>query len=188
MPGCSRSAPTVPPSPWSTLKTPAGSPASASSSASRRAADGSFSEGFKIIALPQASALAVIQSGTMTGKLNGVMPATTPTGWRSELTSTPFETWLEKPPLRWEPSPQANSMFSRPREISPSASAWTLPCSAVMIEAISSRRAWTRCRKENMTSVRADSEALPHDAAARRATAMVCSISASVAKGISAWT
>ena len=52
------------------------------------------------MALPQASALAVIQSGTMTGKLNGVIPATTPTAWRSELTSTPWETWLENPPRR----------------------------------------------------------------------------------------
>ncbi len=34
-------------------------------------------------ALPQARAFAIIHSGTMTGKLNGVMPATTPTGWRT---------------------------------------------------------------------------------------------------------
>ncbi len=35
-------------------------------------------------ALPQAIATGCIQSGTMAGKLNGVMPATTPSGWRSE--------------------------------------------------------------------------------------------------------
>ena len=56
------------------------------------AGEGSFSEGLRIMALPQARALAVIQRGTMTGKLNGVMPATTPTACRSELTSTPEET------------------------------------------------------------------------------------------------
>ena len=45
-----------------------------------RAADGSFSLGLRIKALPQASALASIHSGTIAGKLNGVMPATTPSG------------------------------------------------------------------------------------------------------------
>ncbi len=33
---------------------------------------------------PQASAGAHIHMGTMAGKLNGVMPATTPSGWRIE--------------------------------------------------------------------------------------------------------
>ena len=33
--------------------------------------------------LPHATALGNIQSGTMTGKLNGVMPAHTPSGWRT---------------------------------------------------------------------------------------------------------
>jgi len=105
------------------------------------AADGSFSEGFKIIALPQARAFAVIHSGTMAGKLNGVIAATTPTGWRTECTSTPLETCEENPPLRWLASPHAKLEFSRPREISPRASLWTLPCSAVIAEAISSLRA-----------------------------------------------
>jgi hypothetical protein len=35
-------------------------------------------------ALPHAIALAHIHSGTITGKLNGVMPATTPSGCRME--------------------------------------------------------------------------------------------------------
>ena len=35
-------------------------------------------------ALPHAIATGAIHSGTITGKLNGVMPATTPSGWRSE--------------------------------------------------------------------------------------------------------
>ena len=35
-------------------------------------------------------ALASIHKGTMTGKLNGVTPATTPSGWRTECTSTPL--------------------------------------------------------------------------------------------------
>jgi hypothetical protein len=35
-------------------------------------------------ALPQASATGNIHSGTMAGKLNGVIPTVTPNGWRSE--------------------------------------------------------------------------------------------------------
>ena len=41
--------------------------------------------------LPQAMALAIIHSGTMTGKLNGVMPATTPRGSSTVRMSTPVE-------------------------------------------------------------------------------------------------
>ena len=44
--------------------------------------DGSFSDGFRMKVLPHATALANIHMGTMAGKLNGVMPATTPSGWR----------------------------------------------------------------------------------------------------------
>ena len=47
------------------------------------AADGSFSEGFRMNVLPQAMALPNIHIGTMAGKLNGVIPATTPSGWRT---------------------------------------------------------------------------------------------------------
>ncbi len=49
--------------------------------------------------LPQAIATGCIHIGTMIGKLNGVMPATTPSGSRKEKTSTPPETWSEYSPL-----------------------------------------------------------------------------------------
>ena len=42
--------------------------------------EGSFSDGFRMNVLPQAIALANIHIGTMAGKLNGVIPATTPRG------------------------------------------------------------------------------------------------------------
>ncbi len=38
--------------------------------------------------LPQAIATGNIHSGTIAGKLNGVMPAHTPTGWRTVWQST----------------------------------------------------------------------------------------------------
>src|SRR3954447_10044679 len=82
--GCSSSASTATLSPCTTLKTPSGSHACLSSSAVNTEADGSFSDGFSTNVLPQASAGAHIHMGTIAGKLNGVMPATTPSGWRIE--------------------------------------------------------------------------------------------------------
>lgn len=45
-------------------------------------ADGSRSEGLSTNEFPHASAIGNIQIGTIAGQLNGVMPATTPTGCR----------------------------------------------------------------------------------------------------------
>src|SRR5690348_1178678 len=78
-------------SPLTTVKTPSGRPASFHSLARKSAADGSFSLGLSTKALPAAIAVVHIHSGTMAGKLNGVMPATTPSGWRIEYTSTPVD-------------------------------------------------------------------------------------------------
>ena len=55
-----------------------------SSSASSSETDGSFSLGLSTKVLPATSALQNIHIGTIAGKLNGVMPATTPSGWRIE--------------------------------------------------------------------------------------------------------
>ena len=83
--------------------------------------------------LPAAIATGYIHIGTITGKLNGVMPATTPSGWRIVQLSMPVETWSVYWPLSSCGMPQANSTMSMPRETSPCASVKTLPCSAVMI-------------------------------------------------------
>ncbi len=71
-------------SPCTTLNTPSGSPASFHIWARNSDADGSFSLGLRMKALPAAIAFAHIHSGTIAGKLNGVIPATTPNGWRIE--------------------------------------------------------------------------------------------------------
>ena len=65
---------TLNPKPW---KAHFGSPASAAKSASIVEAPGSFSEGFKTNVLPAAMARGNIHRGTIAGKLNGQMPATT---------------------------------------------------------------------------------------------------------------
>ena len=135
IPGCARIASTVARPPCTTWNTPAGSPASASSSARIRLAEGSFSEGLRIKQFPVASATGIIHSGTIAGKLNGVMPATTPSGWRTDQPSIPLAIASVYSPFSRCGMPQANSTTSSPRWISPSASLSTLPCSAVIAAA-----------------------------------------------------
>src|SRR5205085_4452346 len=120
--GCASRASTATLSPCTTLKTPSGSPASLHNSASQFDADGSFSLGFKITLLPAAIAIGKNQHGTIAGKLNGLMTATTPSGWRSDATSTPDDTPSEKLPFKRCGIPHANSTTSSPRATSPSAS------------------------------------------------------------------
>src|SRR6202034_3748199 len=71
-------------SPLTTLSTPSGSHALTKSSAMRIGTEGSRSDGLRMKALPQAIAGAHFHNGIMAGKLNGVMQATTPSGWRIE--------------------------------------------------------------------------------------------------------
>ena len=71
-------------SPLTTFMTPSGSPASFHSAAMAMAAEGSFSLGLSTTALPQAIAMGMNHIGTIAGKLNGEMTATTPRGWRIE--------------------------------------------------------------------------------------------------------
>ncbi len=117
--------------PCTTPKTPGGSPASASSSAIRPALSGTSSDGFRIRQFPSAIALGSVQCGTMLGKLNGAMDATTPTGCRSVRHSTPRLTSITSP-VTICGSEQANSVSSIALEISASASDLVLPCSSLM--------------------------------------------------------
>ena len=147
---------------------------------------GSRSLGLRMKVLPQAMATGCIHIGTMIGKLNGVMPATTPSGSRKEKTSTPVEAWSEYSPLSRDGRPQANSTTSRPRWTSPRASETTLPCSAEMTSASSSMRSTTSCRNANMIFVRALREDCDHDSKAAPAVATASSTSPGVASRTSA--
>ncbi len=169
-------------SPCTTLNTPSGSPASAHSSASSSDADGSFSDGLSTKVLPQAMASGNIHIGTMAGKLNGVMPATTPTGCRIEYESTPVETFSENPPLSRCGMPQANSTTSRPRATSPAASEATLPCSAVISSASALVFSLTSSRKAKRTVARLVSETRRQLANASLAAWTARSTTAGVAK------
>ena len=135
---CAKSASTASLSPCTTLKTPLGNPASRINSATIRDGEGSIGLGFSTKVFPAAMATGYIQAGTMTGKLKGVIPATTPSGWRKVQLSILVETWSVKSPFRSCGMPQANSMMSMPRSTSPRASEKTLPCSLVIARARSS--------------------------------------------------
>ena len=82
-------------SPCTTLNTPSGRPACCHISAISSDAEGSRSLGFSTKVFPHAIATGNIHIGTIAGKLNGVMPATTPSGSRKENVSTSVETWSE---------------------------------------------------------------------------------------------
>ena len=70
------------------FNTPSGKPASMSSSAIRIADSGTFSDGFSTNVFPHVIATGNIHSGTIAGKLNGVIPTQTPTGCRLVSLST----------------------------------------------------------------------------------------------------
>ena len=79
--GCAESAaPTVGPSPWTRLKTPAGTPASARISATMTALSGAISDGLRTIVQPAASAGATLAPIWFSGQFHGVMRAHTPIG------------------------------------------------------------------------------------------------------------
>ncbi len=63
-----------------TLRTPAGSPASASSSANRSVVSGVRSAGLITTVQPAASAGAILRVAIASGKFQGVMRSTGPTG------------------------------------------------------------------------------------------------------------
>jgi hypothetical protein len=102
-------------SPLTTLSTPAGRPAATRSSARRIGTEGSRSEGLRMKALPQAIAGANFHIGIIAGKLNGVMPATTPSGCRSEKRSIPGPALSVYSPFIRCGIPHANSTTSTPR-------------------------------------------------------------------------
>ena len=73
-PGCAAiDAPAVPPGPVTTLRTPAGMPASSASSPRRIAVSGVYDAGFRIAVLPAASAGATFQAAISSGKFHGTI-------------------------------------------------------------------------------------------------------------------
>src|SRR5438094_2181053 len=109
-------------------------------------AEGTFSDGLRMNVLPQAIAIGNIHRGTITGKLNGVMPAHTPTGWRIVCVSTCVPAFSPNSPFRRCGMPQANSTTSMPRCTEPIASGSVLPCSSVTMRASAFCSRWSSCK------------------------------------------
>ena len=137
---------------------------------------------------PQAIATGYIHIGTMTGKLNGVIPATTPSGSRNENTSTPADTWSEYSPFNNVGSPQANSTTSRPRWSSLAASETTFPCSSAITSASRCLLPRTRFRNSNRISVRLLNDVCDQVSNAPAAAATASSTSDVLASSTSACT
>ena len=99
MPGESRIASTTSRPPLTRFATPAGSSSSARISKTIDCVIGVCSEGLRMNVLPAAIANGRNHIGTIAGKLNGVIAAHTPTGWRIVSQSTLVATDLERAPL-----------------------------------------------------------------------------------------
>src|ERR1700682_2525007 len=183
MSGCERIASTASLSPWTTLNTPSGRPASSSNSAMRRLMLGSRSEGLRMKVLPQASATGNIHIGTIAGKLKGVIPAQTPMGCRSEKLSTSVPTLSLKSPLSRCGMPVANSTTSMPRVMEPSASVAVFPCSCDTSRARSDLCVCIKSRKRIKMRARRSAGAARHAGNAVLAASTAASTSKASASG-----
>ncbi|MCY1536809.1 hypothetical protein D9M68_722800 [compost metagenome] len=180
--GASISASTASLSPCTTFSTPLGRPAWCSSSAISRVELGSRSEGLRMKQLPQAMASGYIHSGTMAGKLNGVMPATTPSGWKSLQASMFGPTLRLYSPLRISGAAQAYSTFSMPRLSSPAASSRVLPCSSLISLEMAASFCSSSCLKRNSTWARLAGGVLRQAGKAALAASMACCTVARLAR------
>ena len=126
--------------------------------------------------------------GIMAGKLNGVIPATTPSGWRMDQTSMPGPAPSLNSPLTMCGRPQANSITSSPRWRSPRLSATTLPCSDESSSASSPIWASSRRLKSNITRARRWGLVAAQPICAAAAARTAASSSAAEARGTRAWT
>ena len=118
----------------------------------------------------------------MAGKLKGVIPATTPSGWRMSYTSIPVDACSVNRPATVSATPQAYSMFSSPRATSPAASGSVFPCSDEMTLASSAEFLSTSSRNLNISLTRAATEVARHSGNAAAAEAIAASISSTEAK------
>jgi hypothetical protein len=132
---------------------------------------------------PQAIANGRNQSGTMKGKLNGVMAAKTPMGWRIMSESIPRETSSRFEPCMSDGIPVATSTHSIPRRTSPAASLIALPLSRETISASSSLRSSRAFFSRKQARARSTGEVARHAGNACRAASTARSRSARLDMG-----
>ena len=127
-----------------TLNPPAGRPASTRISATFSMINGSALGGFNTMLQPTAIAGATLWAARFSGKLNGLMPSTGPTGKRCVMPRRPLlagarSSGIVSPIIR-SASSAASRKVSAPRSISARASRIGFPASAERSAANSSRR------------------------------------------------
>src|SRR6266404_3049626 len=181
-----RSWSTVSLAPCTRFKTPGGMPASCASSTMRTAVRGTLSDGFKTNVFPQAMAIGNIHIGTMTGKLNGVIPTHTPMGYRVDQLSTLVPTRSTVSPIINVGAPQANSIHSIPRSNDPCASSLVLPFSSMINPTSSCAFASMSSRNLKSTLQRWTTGVRLHAGNALCAASTAADISSFVQRGISA--
>ncbi len=137
---------------------------------------------------PQTMAMGYIHMGTMAGKLKGVIPAHTPTGWRMVSQSIPLATCSRESPMSRVGAPQANSTTSIPRRTDPRASSRVLPCSRVTRRDNASKFSSRRCTYLNRIRARSTTGVSDQPGSAARAARTAESTSASPHMGVLAMT
>ena len=141
-------APASAPSPCTTFRTPAGTPASSASAARNDADAGVCSDGFTTEALPQKIAGNAFQATLGNGVLKLMISAATPSGWRRVSTVRCGMLAVVVRPYERRPSPATKSPISMAALVSPRARSSGLPISSETISEASSRRS----RKSSATS------------------------------------
>ncbi len=124
--------------------TPAGRPASCSSSIISRLESGVSLAGFQITVFPAAMAPRLMPSGMAAGKFQGLMTATTPSASYCVVTCSSGMGYTGLPCAHRRVSRANTSKWSTHSAISPSASLQFLPFSNVMTALNSMRRARSR--------------------------------------------
>ena len=163
--------------PNTTFKAPAGSPASVKARARAMPVAGVSSDGLAMTVQPAARAAAILRTGVMMGKFQGVSERTTPTGSVTIM----FREWLSRPgiirPYARLPSSANHSMVSTERITSPFDSGNVLPCSRVKSSATWSARSRKIFAASLRISPRFQADVLRHSIKAFSAALRASSIS-----------
>ena len=174
--GCVASRDATAPPPCTTLKTPAGNPASCASSAISCPTDAPFSLGLKTTVFPSKSAGTMWPFGRCAGKLNGPSTVITPCGLKVQMPVLPAPAATSKPATR--ASTRSSSVmvtFSATIFASSSASHFTLPTSREIAAESRAACAMQVSRQRSRCARRASGESAAQAGSARRAAATASS-------------
>jgi hypothetical protein len=174
-------APAVGPSPATTFRTPAGSPASVASPPSSSADSGEFSDGFSTTVQPAASAGATFQLASVKGKFHGTTAPTTPAGSRVTSASASGAVCGDSSVSLSANCPYQRKVLTAARSSMSYASVIGLPISRLTVRASSARRSSRRSAMRSSTRPRSTgaSRGQAPESKARRAAATAAFTSAS---------